>query len=137
VRSVWHASRVFIPAELWPQLVMLREGDFLSQCKFEAFQAAAVQACDQVGDRVGDSVIGEYEQLFVKPNGASATSTGPAPGVGARVRSTAMNTTGPPGREGDPTPGAVDSASATRPLPPIDLLAPTRHRPRGRLVVCP
>jgi feruloyl esterase len=49
----------FIPAELWPQLVMLRDGDFLPQCKFEAFQAAAVQACDQVGDRVGDGVIGD------------------------------------------------------------------------------
>jgi hypothetical protein len=49
----------FIPAEFWPQLVMLQAGDFLPQCKFAAFQAAAVQACDQLGDRVQDGVIGD------------------------------------------------------------------------------
>lgn len=49
----------FIPAEFWPQLVMLADGDFLPQCKFDAFQAAAVEACDLVGDKVGDGVIGD------------------------------------------------------------------------------
>jgi hypothetical protein len=30
----------FIPAELWPELVMLRSGDVLPQCKLAAFQNA-------------------------------------------------------------------------------------------------
>lgn len=53
----------FIPAELWPQLVMLRDGNFLPQCKFEAFQAAAVQACD----RVRDGVIGDPSRCDFDP----------------------------------------------------------------------
>ena len=49
----------FIPAEFWPDLVMLRSGDVLPQCKFAAFQGAAIQACDTVGDGVVDGVIGD------------------------------------------------------------------------------
>jgi len=49
----------FIPAELWPELVMLRGGDVLPQCKLLAFQTAAINACDKVGDGVVDGVIGD------------------------------------------------------------------------------
>ena len=36
----------YVPAELWPELVMLQANDFLPQCKFAADNAAAVAAED-------------------------------------------------------------------------------------------
>jgi hypothetical protein len=57
----------FINAEFWPELVMLRDGDFLPQCKFSAFQAAAVQACDTVGDGVREGVIGDPSRCAFDP----------------------------------------------------------------------
>src|SRR5215469_13592728 len=39
----------FIPAEIWPQLVMNQAGDFLSSCKEAAFTDAAVKACGTGG----------------------------------------------------------------------------------------
>jgi hypothetical protein len=57
----------FIPAEFWPELVMLRSGDFLPQCKFSAFQAAAIAACDKVGDGVADGVIGDPSRCTFDP----------------------------------------------------------------------
>jgi feruloyl esterase len=65
----------FIPAELWPQLVMLQAGDFLPQCKFAAFQAAAVQACDRLGDRVKDGVIGDPLRCDFDPRTQVGTVT--------------------------------------------------------------
>jgi len=65
----------FIPAELWPELVMLRDGDFLPQCKFAAFQAAAVDACDQVGDGVRDGVIGDPARCGFDPGKLIGTVT--------------------------------------------------------------
>jgi len=35
----------FIPAEIWPELVMNSSGDFLPSCKENVFVSAAVQAC--------------------------------------------------------------------------------------------
>jgi hypothetical protein len=57
----------FIPAEIWPQLVMNQAGDFLPVCKEEAFVDAAVQACGTNGvisnpsacDWNPDALIGE------------------------------------------------------------------------------
>jgi Tannase and feruloyl esterase len=49
----------FIPAEFWPALVMNETGNFLPQCKFTAFQAAAIEQCDRLGDGVRDGVIGD------------------------------------------------------------------------------
>jgi hypothetical protein len=40
----------FIPAELWPELVMKQSNDYLPACKEEAFTAAVVKAC---GDQDG------------------------------------------------------------------------------------
>jgi Tannase and feruloyl esterase len=65
----------FIPAELWPQLVMLQDGNFLPQCKFEAFQAAAIEACDRLGDRVGDGVIGDPSRCAFDPRRLIGTVT--------------------------------------------------------------
>jgi hypothetical protein len=39
----------FIPAEIWPQLVMKEAGDFLPVCKDEAFTNAALRACASTG----------------------------------------------------------------------------------------
>jgi hypothetical protein len=39
----------FIPAEIWPQLVMNSSGDFLPTCKEVAFTDAAVKACGSAG----------------------------------------------------------------------------------------
>ena len=39
----------FIPAEIWPQLVMNQAGDFLPACKEAAFTEAAVKACGTGG----------------------------------------------------------------------------------------
>jgi hypothetical protein len=39
----------FIPAEIWPQLVMNQAGDFLQPCKEVAFTNAAVHACATTG----------------------------------------------------------------------------------------
>jgi len=39
----------FIPAEIWPQLVMNQSGDFLPACKQLAFTNAAVRACASTG----------------------------------------------------------------------------------------
>lgn len=57
----------FIPAEFWPQLTMLGARDFLPQCKFSAFQAAAINACDTAGDGVRDGVIGDPARCRFDP----------------------------------------------------------------------
>lgn len=46
----------FVPAGMWPQVVMHEAGDFVPQCKFDAFTQAAVAACD-AHDGVTDGVI--------------------------------------------------------------------------------
>jgi feruloyl esterase len=65
----------FIPAEFWPALVMLRDGDFLPQCKFAAFQDAAVKSCDTVGDAVNDGVIGDPLQCKFDTNSLIGATT--------------------------------------------------------------
>jgi hypothetical protein len=46
----------FIPATLWPQIVMQQEHNFPTQCEFSAFQHAAIAACDK-NDGVADGVV--------------------------------------------------------------------------------
>jgi hypothetical protein len=65
----------YVPASLWPQLVMQRSGDFLPTCKFSAFQNAAIQACDTVGDQVADGVIGDPLACDFDPASLIGTST--------------------------------------------------------------
>lgn len=65
----------FIPAEFWPQLVMRSAGDVLPPCKFNAFQAAAVSACDTVGDGVRDGVIGDPARCRFDPRTQIGTTT--------------------------------------------------------------
>ena len=57
----------FIPAELWPEVVMkLGEGGSISQTKLNAVTAAAVKACDAV-DGVTDGVIGDPRKCHYNP----------------------------------------------------------------------
>ena len=44
----------FIPAEIWPELVMLRTGDFLPSCKEAAFTDAVTAACGGVDAVIQD-----------------------------------------------------------------------------------
>ncbi len=76
----------FVPAELWPQLVMLRSDDFLPQCKFDAANAAAVAACDGL-DGVADGVIGNLTACRFDPATLVGTATpcGPITATDARV----------------------------------------------------
>jgi hypothetical protein len=45
--------------QMWGQLVMLETGNPVASCKFEAALTAMIDACDTVGDRVRDGVIGD------------------------------------------------------------------------------
>jgi len=65
----------FILAEFWPELVMLRDGDFVPQCKLTEFQAAALKACDTVGDGVADGVIGNPLECKFDPKVLIGTIT--------------------------------------------------------------
>jgi feruloyl esterase len=65
----------FIPAELWPQLVMLRDDNVVAPCKLAAFQAAAIDACDKVGDGVRDGVIGDPTRCAFDPRTLQGTPT--------------------------------------------------------------
>jgi feruloyl esterase len=65
----------YVPASLWPELVMQRSGDLLPQCKFDAFQAAAIKACDTLGDGVIDGVIGDPLACHFDPRSLVGTVT--------------------------------------------------------------
>jgi hypothetical protein len=56
----------FIPAELWPQVVMNEAHHHPTQCVLEAFNTAAVAACDRL-DKVADGVIGSPGQCHYDP----------------------------------------------------------------------
>jgi hypothetical protein len=56
----------FIPAGMWPQLVMHQSGNLLPSCKLDAVAAAAVTSCDDV-DGVMDGVIGDPRRCAYDP----------------------------------------------------------------------
>jgi len=64
----------FIPAEFWPQLVMLQAHDFVPQCKFAAANAAAIAACDGL-DGVVDGVIDDPRACHFDPASLIGTTT--------------------------------------------------------------
>jgi hypothetical protein len=57
----------FIPAEIWPALVMNASHDFLPSCKETAFTTAVVAACDGL-DGVTDGVIGDPGRCHWDPH---------------------------------------------------------------------
>jgi pimeloyl-ACP methyl ester carboxylesterase len=77
----------FIPAELWPQLVMQRElGGPIAQCKLSVASEAALQACDGL-DGVVDGVMDDPRRCDFDPLTliGSSTPCGTFTGADARV----------------------------------------------------
>ena len=65
----------FIPADFWPQLVMLETGNFLPACKADMATAAAVKACDTI-DGVEDGVLEDPRRCKFDPKTLVGTNTG-------------------------------------------------------------
>jgi pimeloyl-ACP methyl ester carboxylesterase len=65
----------YVPAQLWPQIVMREANDFLSREKREAATAAAVKACDGA-DGVVDGVIEDPTRCDYDPAALVGTKIG-------------------------------------------------------------
>ena len=65
----WHK---FLPADLWPQVVMYAASNLVSKVKLEAATAAAIAACDAV-DGVTDGVINDPYHCFYDPKALVGT----------------------------------------------------------------
>ena len=68
----WHR---FVPASLWPQVVMLATTNFVPKPKLDAATAAAVKACDPA-DGVTDGVIGDPLRCGYDPKALVGTRVG-------------------------------------------------------------
>ena len=68
----WHR---FIPADLWPQVVMLAATNFMPKAKFDAATAAAVAACD-ASDGVTDGVVDDPARCDYDPKALVGTKVG-------------------------------------------------------------
>src|SRR5882762_5844813 len=68
----WHR---FLPADLWPQVVMLAATNFMPKSKLEATTAAAVAACDAL-DGVTDGVIDDPVRCAYDPKALVGTKVG-------------------------------------------------------------
>ncbi len=68
----WHR---FLPAALWPQVVMLEAKNFVSKAKLDAATAAAVAACDGI-DGVVDGVIDDPTRCAYDPKVLVGTPVG-------------------------------------------------------------
>jgi len=68
----WHR---FVPASLWPEVVMLSMSNFVSKAKLDAATAAAVAACD-ADDGVKDGVIDDPGHCTYDPKALVGTQVG-------------------------------------------------------------
>src|SRR5438876_1500695 len=68
----WHR---FLPADLWPQVVMVAAKNFLPKSKLRAATAAAVAACDTL-DGVTDGVIDDPTRCAYDPKALVGTKVG-------------------------------------------------------------
>ena len=66
----WHR---FVPASLWPQVVMLSKSNFVSKAKLDAATAAAIAACDN-NDSVKDGVIDDPFRCAYDPKALVGTT---------------------------------------------------------------
>lgn len=66
----WHR---FLPADLWPQVVMVAAQNFVPKAKLDAATAAAVAACDPL-DGVTDDVIDEPTRCDYDPGALVGTN---------------------------------------------------------------
>ena len=65
----------FLPADLWPQVVMVAAKNFVPKAKLEAATAAAVAACD-AADGVTDGVIDDPARCAYDPKALVGTKVG-------------------------------------------------------------
>jgi feruloyl esterase len=65
----------FLPADLWPQVVMVAAKNFVPKSKLEAATAAAVAACDAL-DGVADRVIDDPARCTYDPKALVGTKVG-------------------------------------------------------------
>ena len=65
----------YVPAQLWPQVLMNEANDFIPQAKLEAATAAAVKACDGA-DGVVDGVIGDPTLCQYSPDALIGSQVG-------------------------------------------------------------
>jgi hypothetical protein len=90
----------FIPAELWPQVVMLRElGGPIAQCKLGVASQAAVAACDGL-DGVVDGVLDDPRRCEFDPSTLVGTTTACGEFTAADARVIQMIWDGPRGTDG-------------------------------------
>lgn len=68
----WHR---LLPADFWPQIVMLTAKDFVPKAKLDAVTAAAVAACDSL-DGVKDGVIDDPSRCTYDPKDFVGTKVG-------------------------------------------------------------
>ncbi len=68
----WHR---FVPASLWPEVVMLTMSNFVSKAKLDAATAAAVKACD-AADGVTEGVIDDPLRCDYDPKELVGTQVG-------------------------------------------------------------
>ena len=64
----------FLPAAMWPQVVMHELGDFVPSCKFDAVNKAVTAACDS-RDGVTDGVIADPRTCRFNPTSLVGTVT--------------------------------------------------------------
>lgn len=65
----------FVPASLWPQVVMIELSNFVSKAKLDAATTAAIAACDDQ-DRVKDGVIDDPLRCAYDPKALVGTKIG-------------------------------------------------------------
>ncbi len=92
----WHR---FLPADLWPQVVMVSLNNFVSKAKLDAATAAAVAACDAV-DGITDGVIDDPMRCHYDPKALVGSRIGETPFTDSDAEVIRKIWEGPRGRDG-------------------------------------
>ncbi len=92
----WHR---FLPADLWPQVVMVAARNFVPKAKLDAATAAAVAACDAL-DGVTDGVIDDPTRCTYDPRALVGTKVGESTFTEADAEVVRKIWEGPRGQDG-------------------------------------
>ncbi|MGE3821194.1 MAG: tannase/feruloyl esterase family alpha/beta hydrolase [Isosphaeraceae bacterium] len=92
----WHR---FLPADLWPQVVMVAAKNFVPKAKLDAATAAAVASCDPL-DGVTDGVIDDPSRCAYDPRELVGTQVGDGTFTEADADVVRKIWEGPRGRDG-------------------------------------
>ena len=92
----WHR---FLPADLWPQVVMVAAGNFVTKAKLDAVTAAAVASGD-VLDGVTDGVIDDPSRCAYDPKELVGTKVGDSTFTEADAEVVRKIWEGPRGQDG-------------------------------------